>query len=82
MVPLYQWTRGTRTESLKYIYHDRKLIAVEYLRLGETSFVNKYDPDSCTLKDLKHKIRSEHKRASESQVLPDNDSASHSTQEE
>ena len=81
MVPLNQWPRGTRTTSLKYKYHDRKHISVEYLRIGETSFVNKYDPDNCTLKDLKHKIRSEHNRASESQGRTDNDSSSHSSQE-
>ena len=60
-VPLKSWPLGTRTSGLKYKYHDRKVIALEYLRLGDTSFVDKYDPNNCTLKALKQKIRNEHK---------------------
>ena len=56
-IPLKDWPIGTRSGSLKYKYHDRKLIAVEYLKLGHDRFVQLYSPDSITLKCLKRKIR-------------------------
>lgn len=57
MVPLKDWPRGSRTSSLKYKYHDRKIIASAYLALGEENFIEKYQPDIVTLKQLKRKIR-------------------------
>lgn len=35
MLPRKDWRRGSQTTSLKYNYHDRKLIATEYISLGE-----------------------------------------------
>lgn len=64
-VPLKLWPRGTRSKELKFKYHDRKMIAVEYLRLGERSFIEKYDPENCTIKVLKQKIRNENKQNKE-----------------
>ena len=64
-VPLKLWPRGTRSKELKFNYHDRKMIAVEYLRLGERSFIEKYDPENCTIKVLKQKIRNENKQNKE-----------------
>lgn len=60
IVLLKDWPIGTRTKSLKYKYHDRKLISSEYLALGHDGFVAKYDPDSITLKDFKKSIREAH----------------------
>ena len=57
MIPLKQWPRGTRTESLKFKYHDRRLIAMEYVNLGNDLFVSKYNPDKISMKELKKKIR-------------------------
>ena len=78
-VPLKNWPRGTRTRGLKYKYHDRKLIAMEYLRLGEHSFLEKYCPDDCTLKVLKQKIRREHK---ENNAIPVDDDGSEESNSE
>lgn len=72
--PLKQCPHGIRTKDLKYRYHYRKLIAIEYSRLGKTSFVEKYDPDNCTLKELKHKIRCERKSSSGAEINTGNDS--------
>lgn len=61
-VPLKDWPAGTRTKkSLKFKYHDRKLIAWEYLALGNDAFVTKYSPDSITMKQLKKMIRDNNK---------------------
>ena len=81
-VPLKNWPRGTRTKDLKYKFHDRKLISLEYLRLGETEFLGKYDQDNCTLKDLKHRIRIEHKNSIAAQCLNDKECASDSSPEQ
>lgn len=79
LVNLKEWPHATRTNDLKYKYHDRKLIAVEYLRLGDPTFVQKYNPDNCTLTLLKQKIINvEHRSASTNVVTQDNDIQSHS----
>lgn len=57
MKPLKQWPKGSRSTYLKSVFHDRKLIALEYLKLGETCFTEKYKPDEITVKKLKKLIR-------------------------
>ena len=56
-IPHKHWPLGTRSDSLKYMYHDRKLIGTEYDKLGEASFISTYKPDDITMKDLIKIIR-------------------------
>lgn len=56
-VPLKNWPVGSRTDALKHMYADRKLIALEHARLGEHNFIYEYDANNITLKELKKRIR-------------------------
>lgn len=56
---LKDWPHGVGKGKLKDKFYDRKLIVFEYLRLEIDKFIDKYNPDNVTIKELKKKIRME-----------------------
>lgn len=52
LVHLCNWPAQPRTKLLKYNFHDWKLIASKNLKLGEELGLNRYEPDTVTLKEL------------------------------